>query len=319
MFSIPRRRGAAATSRLPIFLLALALAACGDAAPSPRAAPSDTAPANAPVTLVDDAGRTVTLPRPARRMVALIPSATETLLALGAAGQVVGRTDFDKGPAVDHLPSVGGGLDPSLEALVALRPDVVIGWAEAKNPKIRERLAELGIPLFTVQITDTADVYRTVASLGRLSGRARAADSLSASLRGELEAVRASVADLPRPRVFYVVWYDPPMTAGPGTFVSQIVEVAGGRTVFPDVQGDWPNVSVEELVRRQPDVVVLPTGETRDRLEELRRTPGWSELRALREGRVALLPADLLNRPGPHLGRAARRLRDALHPERAGR
>jgi iron complex transport system substrate-binding protein len=84
------------------------------------------------------------------------------------------------------------------------------------------------------------------------------------------------------------------------------------------VRGDWPNVSVEELVRRQPDVVVLPLGETSNRLEELKRTPGWRELRALREGRVVQLPADLLNRPGPHLGQAARALRDALHPERAG-
>lgn len=315
MFSIPSRHRVAATARLPL-LLALALAACGDAAPSAQAAPD--LPADSAVSVTDDAGRVVTLPRPARRVVSLIPSATETLLALGAGDHVVGRTDFDTSPAVAGLPSVGGGLDPSLESLVALRPDVVIGWSEAKNPKIRERLAELGIPLFTVQTTDTTDLFRTVGNLGRLVGRTRAADSLSASLRGELEAVRASVTGLPRPSVFYIVWYDPPMTAGPRTFISQIVEVAGGRTVFPDVQGDWPTVSVEELVRRQPDVVVLPVGEMKGRLEELRRTPGWSELRALHEGRVAQLPADLLNRPGPHLGQAARALRDALHPERAG-
>lgn len=315
MFSTPSRHRAALTPRL--LLLALALAACGDAAPSPRAV--SAAPADSAVSLVDDAGRAVTLPRPAGRVVSLIPSATETLFALGAGAQVVGRTDFDKGPAVAHLPSVGGGLDPSLESLVALRPDVVIGWAEEKSPKIRERLAELGIPLFTIQTTDTTDLFRTVGNLGRLTGHTRAADSLSASLRGELNAVRASVAGLPRPSVFYIVWYDPPMTAGPRTFVSQIVEVAGGRTVFPDVQGDWPTISVEELVRRQPDVVVLPVGEMKGRLEELRGMPGWSELRALREGRVAQLPADLLNRPGPHLGEAARALRDALHPARAGR
>jgi iron complex transport system substrate-binding protein len=238
------------------------------------------------------------------------------MIALGAGGRLVGRTDFDKGPALDSLPSVGGGLDPNLERLASLRPDLVIGW-ETHKPQVRERLRELGIPVFAVRTEDTTDVFRTIRNLGRLTGRAPGADSLAARLRGELEAVRASVAGLPRPSVFFVVWSDPPMTAGPNTFIAQIIGVAGGRTVFPDATQPWPTVSMEEVVRRQPDVVVLPVGESGSpRIDA--GGPGWRELKAMKGRGPVLLPADLVNRPGPGVGETARRLRDALHPERAG-
>lgn len=267
------------------------------------------------ITLTDDAGRAVTLPRAARRIVSLVPSANETLVGLGAADRLVGRTDFDEGPALDSLPSVGGGLDPNLEKLAALRPDLVIGW-ETHKPQLRERLAELGIPVFAVKTEDTTDVFRTIRNLGRLTGRAPTADSLAMRLRAEIEAVRASVEGLPRPSVLFVVWNDPPMTAGPGTFVMQLIGVAGGKPVFPELAELWPTVSMEQIVRRQPDVVVIPVGESGTPRFDA-RSPGWRELKAMQ--RPVLIPAGLVNRPGPGVGETARRLRDALHPERAGR
>ncbi len=299
---------------LPLLSL-LFLAACG----GDGAARADDAPADSAVSLVDDAGRTVQLPRPARRIVSLIPSATETLVALGATDRLVGRTDFDHGPAVDGLPSVGGGMDPSMEALLALRPDLVLGWETRGDQPVGRRLAELGIPAFMVSVEDTTDVFRTVANLGRLTGRDDAADSLAAALRLQLTEVRASVAARPQPTVFFLVWNDPPMTAGPGTFISQLVGVAGGRNVFADAGSDWPNVSLEAIVRRDPDFLVLPQGEKGGAHDvvRLRGEPGWREMRAMREGRTILVPANLMNRPGPRMGEAARRLRDALHSEAA--
>lgn len=269
----------------------------------------------AAITLTDDAGHTVSLPRPARRVVALVPSANETLVALGARELLAGRTDFDT--ALDSLPSVGGGLDPNLERLASLRPDLVIGW-ETSRPQLRERLRELGIPVFSIRTEDTTDVFRAIRNLGRLTGRTPSADSLAARLRGEIEAVRASVAGLPRPSAFFVVWHDPPMTAGPRTFIAELIGVAGGTILFPDATQPWPNVSMEEVVKRQPDVVVIPVGESGSPRVDL-RGPGWRELKSLRERGPALVPADLVNRPGPRIGETARLLRDALHPERKGR
>lgn len=296
-----------------------ALAACADAPPRPAGGdPADLA--SRTVTRTDDAGRLVALPRPARRIVSLIPSATETVVAMGLADLLVARTDFDAGPGVDSLPSVGGGVDPSLEALVSHRPDLVLTWATGKEAELRERLETLGIPVFAVDVTDTADIFRTVANVGALAGRTDAADSLAASMRAEIEAVRASVASRPTPSVFFIVWHDPPMTTGGGTFIHEMIGVAGGRNVFGDATEPWPNVALEEVVRRRPDVIVLPVGEKgAARLEELRREPGWRDVPAVREGRVVIVDAELMNRPGPRLGEAARRLAQALHPGSAAR
>jgi iron complex transport system substrate-binding protein len=292
----------------------LALAACGAEEGGARTS------AGAAVRATDDAGRAVTLPRPATRIIALMPSATETVVALGARGRLVGRTDFDTGLGVDSLPSVGGGLDPSVERIVSLRPDLVIGWETEGPGALRQRLEALGIPVFTMKTEDTTDVFRAIRNLGVLTGLGSAADSLSASIRGELDAVRRSVAGRPRPTVFYLAWHDPPTTAGSRTFVAQVIEAAGGRSAFPEPAALWPTVSLEELVRRQPQVIVVPDAEHgAARVAELRGAPGWRELRAMKEGRAVLVPADVVNRPGPRIGEAARRLRDALHPELAGR
>lgn len=294
----------------PLLLALLALTAgCGG-----RADAAAGAAAGSVLALTDDAGRTVRLERPARRVVSLLPAGTEALFAIGAGAQVVGRTRYDSDPAYAHLPSVGGGLDPSIEALVSLRPDLVVVFETAGESKLRAQLERLGIPVYAMATQDTSDIFRNVAHLGRLTGHVSEADSLLARLRGELEEVRASVEGLPRPRVLYVVGVEPAMTAGPGSFIIQLLGVAGGETVFPEPSVPWPQISLEEVVKRQPDVIMLPHGEDPNAsLERLRATPGWRELRAVREGQVVSVPADLMNRPGPGIGEAARRMRDALH------
>lgn len=300
--------------RLAALAAVLALAgACGGA--DARAG----APAESAITLTDDLGRVVSLAGPARRIVSLKPSATQTLVAMGATDRLVGRTDWDKDAALRHLASVGGTVRPNLEQLVALRPDLVLAW-ETTDPGTRQRIEEMGIPVFATRSHDTTDVFRSFASLGRLTGRTRAADSLAASVRAELAAVAASVRGVPRPSVFFVVWNDPPMTAGPDTYIGQLVDVAGGRTAFPELKREFAQVSMEEIVRRQPQVVILPQGEDGVlRMESLRQLAGWRELRALKGGATVELPADLVSQAGPRIGESARRLRDAIHPDRAGR
>ncbi len=307
-----------ADNRLLARILLAVLVAAGFSA-CERAGGNDDAAGGAAVSATDDLGRTVTLERPATRIVALVPSVTETVVALGAGDRLVARTDYDTSPEVAHLPSVGGGLDPSIEALLSLRPDLVVAWAQDRTPELRERLGGFGIPVFAVSTQDTADVFANIERMGALIGEDPEARALSARIRGELEEVRRSVEGREAPRVFYAVGTEPPMTAGPETFVIQLLELAGGRTIFPEVGSHWPVVSLEAIVRRQPEVIVLPVGDHSDRrARHLAGRPGWREMEAVRAGRVVEVPVDLMNRPGPHIAEAARQLRNALHGPRQG-
>ena len=265
------------------------------------------------VRIVDDAGITLRLPRAARRIVSLIPSATETLIALGAAPQVVGRTDYDVAPEVARVASVGGGIDPSVEAIVALKPDVVIAWDQNRRLRTHEKLIALGIPVVSLRTEDTSDVFRDIAQLGTISGHTARARSISDSIRADFRQVARSVIAAPHPVVFFVLFDEPPMTTSPATFVGQLITLAGGRLAFPENGPLWPTISMESLVQRAPDVIVLPRGEKGViTLEKLRQMPGWRDLDAVRQGRVVTIPANLVNRPGPRLGDAARALRNAI-------
>ena len=265
------------------------------------------------VRIVDDAGITLRLPHAARRIVSLIPSATETLIALGAAPQIVGRTDYDVAPEVARVASVGGGIDPSVEAIVALKPDVVIAWDQNRRLRTHERLIALGIPVVSLRTEDTSDVFRDIAQLGTISGHPARARSISDSIRAEFRQVARSVIAAPHPVVFFVLFDEPPMTTSPATFVGQLITLAGGRLAFPENGPLWPTISMESVVQRAPDVIVLPRGEKGViTLEKLRQMPGWRDLDAVRQGRVVTIPANLVNRPGPRLGDAARALRNAI-------
>ncbi|HEX6041821.1 helical backbone metal receptor [Longimicrobium sp.] len=291
-----------------ILLLAASLAACGgDAA---RAATADG------VRATDANGRVVTLDRPAARVISLVPSATDLLVAAGGRERLVARTDNDHAPELAPLPSVGG-MEPSVEKIVALRPDLVVILDMTSSRGLIDGLEAQGIRTFSLGTRDTTQTFAGLHALGRLTGVERGADSLAGRMRGELAAVAAR-APADTPTVFLVVNVDPPMTAGPETFMAQMVSVAGGRTAFPDLREDWAMISLEEVLRRQPDWLLTSTGQggTRERrLAQLRAAPGWRELRAVREGRVIALPSDLLARPGPRLAEAARLIQAELHPQ----
>jgi iron complex transport system substrate-binding protein len=273
----------------------------------------------APTEAVDDAGRTVRLDRPAERVVSLLPAATETLIALGAGGRLIARTDYDDAPEVAHLPSVGGGLTPNLEILTALRPDLVIVWEEAGGARVRPRLEALGIRVFALATRDTAGIFANVERFGRLLGLSPNADSLAATIRHDLATIQASVRGRPPPSVLYMVSMDPPMVAGPNLFIGEMIGVAGGANVFPELISASPHVSMEEIVARAPDLVLIPAeSDSLTLMRHLERSVGWRQLLATEKSRVRILPPDLLHRPGPSIVDAAWTLRDAIHPGATG-
>jgi iron complex transport system substrate-binding protein len=295
---MPRRRLPRALSAL-----VLALAGCGAPGPGRDANPAaDTTEHAATVhTYTDADGRQVRVAVPVTRVVSLVPSATMTLDALGARGVLVARTDYDTAAWAADLPSVGGGLQPSIEALVAARPELVIRFGGSQDTRTPARLDDLGIPQLAIRPDGIADVLSTVRTLGDLTGRVAAADSLVAAIRAELEDVRTRVQGTAPVRVAYVLGGDPPWVAGPGTYISELMTLAGGTNVFSDLGRLYAPVSPEELVERDIDVVLLAAGSTLDR--------------ALVQGsRVVEVNGDV-ERPGPDVGRSARDVARAIHPE----
>jgi len=302
---MPRRLAprAPAASFLALTLVVTGLAACGSSEDDSRRA---SVPTGADSVVVTDAdGHVVRLPGPARRIISLVPSVTLTLGALGAGGDVVARTDFDTASWTRSLPSVGGGLQPSIEAIVAVHPDLVVRFGGPQDTKTPERLSALGIPQIAVRPDRIEDVLDIIDLLGRVTGTTPVADSLVRSLRAKLDSVRASVAGLPKVRTVYVLGGSPPWVAGPRTYIDELITLGGGVNVFSDLDSKYAAVSPEELVARHVETVLTPPGSTFDR----RLLPG---------ARVETV-SSALELPGPAVVEAAREVARLLHPDaRAG-
>ena len=255
--------------------------------------------ASYPLQLVDDAGTRHTFEAAPRRMVSLVPSATEALLAMALADRLVGRTDYDRMPELTDLPSVGGGLQPNLEVLVSLDLDLVIRFAGDSDLATAERLTELGIPHFAVQPDGIEDVLAIIRDLGRITGASDAAEVLLNGIQINLDDVARRVAALSKPRVAYLLGGDPPWVAGPGTYIDELIGLAGGRNVFDDLGLLYAPVSMEALLDRDLDLILLSNGLTKP--PPLAHVPS------------AVLPASV-EIPGPGLGQAARDIARLIHP-----
>ena len=246
---------------------------------------------------------------PVHRIVSTMQSANEWLLALGAADRLVARTDFDRQPEFAHLPSIGGGLDPSPEAVAALHPDVVIGWQIRASVDLQTALQPFHIPVLSFETTDTADAFRQLARMGALVGREPQADSIARSLRGELAAIHAEACrEFAAPEtVFLVLWTEPPQTAGGGTWMTTLLETACLKNVFEDERIPWPTIGMESITARQPRFILTSRGDSvGKRLAQFRATPGWRDLDAIKAGRVLEIRGDRFARAWPTLPAPAR-------------
>ena len=246
---------------------------------------------------------------PVQRIVSTMQSATEWLVLMGESHRLVARTDFDHQPEIATLPSIGGGLDPSAEAIAALKPDVILGWRNRASADLQQALIPFHIPVLSFETTDTADVFRNLARLGVLVDRRQRADSLAAGLRAQLVAIKRDACPSgggDAPTVLLVLWTDPPMTAGGGTWMTTLLETACLRNLFGDLTASWPTVSLEAITTRQPDWILTSKGQPGQRLSELRSKVGWRDLTAVKTGRVIEIPGDLFARAGPTIADAAR-------------
>ena len=292
VYGIPLRRRFLAL--LPVLLAAGVAGAACDTAP----------PSRGTIRLVDDAGDTVHLEVPARRVVSLIPAATELLFAIGADSTVVGRTSYcDYPPAAKAAPDLGDGIKPSIEAVLAQQPDLVVLYNSGQNAAVADRLRELGIEALRINTDALSDVGRVARVLGKLTGHQRGADSVVAVFDTALAAAtRTNVAQ--RPKVLLLVWEQPPMTIGRGSFLNELVERAGGENLFADVAASSGVVSIEAVAARDPDLIFT----TADELPGFADRPEWRVVPAVRERRFLRVNGSEFNRPSPRAPAAIRHL-----------
>jgi iron complex transport system substrate-binding protein len=292
--------GPIAVRRLLSLAIALALAACG---PSP-------ADGGGAVVVVDDAGDSVAVRAPASRVVSLIPATTELLFAIGAGDVVVGRTQWcDYPPEALRVPDLGPGINPNLEAVLAAEPDLVILYNSAQHAAPASRLRALGIPALRLNTDALADVPRVGRLLGRLTGHEEGADSVRTAFDTALASAGAAGRRERRPRVLILVWEQPPMTLGRGSFLSELVERAGGENVFGDIASSSAPVSIEAVSARDPDLILTAAAGP----ASIADRPEWQVVRAVREGRFLRISGTEYDRPGPRSPAAIRRLAARLH------
>jgi iron complex transport system substrate-binding protein len=267
--------------------------------------------------VTDELGRRLEVPTEVRRIVSLAPNLTEIVFALGEGDRLAGDTQFcDYPPEAREKPHVGGPVNPNLEKIVSLAPDVVLASKSINRRDTVEALARIGVPVYVTDPRSLDGMLASVEHLGALLNAEKTAVPLVQQLRARLAELDRRLAGTPPRRVLFVVWIDPLITVGRGTFLADGLRRAGARSVV-DAEAEWPRISLEEMVRLQPEFLVFASArpeEVKRTIETLRTRPGWRDLNALRRGNVVVV-SDAINRPAPRMVDAIEQLARALHSE----
>jgi iron complex transport system substrate-binding protein len=258
--------------------------------------------------VTDDRGTVITVAQPPQRIVSLLPSLTETVCALDQCNRLVGVDRYSNYPAsVQKLPQVGGGLDPNIEAIVALKPDVVL---MATSSRVADRLQSLGIKVMALEPKTHADVQRVISKLGQLLGVADAEKIWRAIDTGVSAAAQSVPASARGTRVYFEV-NQGPYGAGEVSFIGETLTRLGAKNIIPAKLGPFPKLNPEYIVRANPDLIMIGQRSA----DGMAQRPGWSSIRALREQRVCMFStedANVLVRPGPRMAEGARLMAKCL-------
>jgi iron complex transport system substrate-binding protein len=300
-------------------LVLLALLSCRSEQ-SVRERPLLQAAAAFPVTVTDDDGVEVTIPAEPRRIVTFAPSNTEIVFALGLGDRLVGVSgDFDNyPPEAQSIEQVGGagdfGVDPNVEKLVSLEPDLLLAIAGGEHWK--ESVRDLGIPVFTVNATDFDDLLRDIETVGRITGAVVEAQGVIDTMVAEAESIETVAAGAPRGSCFFEAYFPPLTTVGPNTFIFDLLNRAGCDPVSAGASSDYPEWSVDRLVQEDPDVYLV-SSESGQSVEAVGKRPGFRQLSSVQEDNVVLIDSDLVSRPGPRVVDGLQALAEALNPDAA--
>jgi cobalamin transport system substrate-binding protein len=267
--------------------------------------------------VVDETGRGVRIPQPVRRIVSLAPNLTETIYALGLQDRLVGDTDYcDYPPDAQKKPKVGGGINPSLEVIASLHPDLVLVTKSFNRRETTQALDELGIASYATDPHTIADIASSTRTLADVFGVPESGASVAQDMQQRLADLQQRIGSLPPTRVLFVVWTQPLISVGKNTFLADALRHAGAISIVDSSQ-DWPQVSLEEIARLQPDYLVFADSHSENASREVEKfaiLPGWKILHAVENRRYAVI-SDAVNRPAPRIVSVIEELARQLHPE----
>jgi ABC-type Fe3+-hydroxamate transport system substrate-binding protein len=259
----------------------------------------------------DDFGDPIVVKAVPQRVVSLNPATTDIVFALGAGDRLVGRTHWDTYPAEAlSVPDLGSGIRPNVEAVLGARPDLVLLYASNDNRAAAADLRAAGVNTLALKIDSIAEFYRAARMIGALLGDSARGSVVADSVKKTLERVRAATASRARPTVFWHVWDAPLITIARGSYMNELVEIAGGTNIYADLADASPMVSIEDVLSRKPDYIITgPQG-----ADKIAKDPRWAESPAVKAGRVIVADTMLVGRPSVRLGEAAASLARMLHP-----
>jgi iron complex transport system substrate-binding protein len=267
-------------------------------------------------TFVDDLGRKIYLAKPPHRIVSLAPSVTEILYAVGAADRLVAVTQFcDYPPDAAHKPKIGG-TGPGIESLVALKADLILTPQTFVDPRLLDKLDQLKLTTYVMEAKTIEDVLSHIHTVGRILDQSAVATQLVSDLRRRIQRVKERTAGLSKSRLLYVLNNDPLMTVGPGSFIHHLIELAGAENVGATTAQAYPRISMENVLKQDPEVLVFPIGVSQGLSEgEQQQWPRWRGMCAVGSRRSYQIERVLMDRPGPRIVEGLERLAALLNPE----
>jgi iron complex transport system substrate-binding protein len=290
-----------------------ALSACGSDSEEPGASASPSAAAG-PITVTDDSGVEVTLDAPAEAIVSLAPANTEIAYAVGAGDKMVAGTSYDDYPEeAKALPKIGDFSNPNVEKIASYSPDLVLA-AGGIQDKLRAKLEGLGMTVYVVDPKSYDGVIATIDNVGKLAGTGDVAATVTDAMTAAREEVEAAVGDLPAATTFLEIYSEPLMTAGTDTFIDDMITIAGGENIGAAAGSGFPSFSTEVLVKTDPAVYIADSGSMSEP-GDISKRAGFSELTAVKDGKVYVIEDSIIARPGPRLAEGLKALAGYIHPE----
>lgn len=269
------------------------------------------------VMSIDDLGREVRFNHPPQRIVSLDPSITEILFALGLNNEVVGVTDYCDYPEQARSTSkVGGYINPNIEAIALLEPDLVVTTLKTNTPRLIQQLEDFGIKVFVLDPKKIEDIFENISALAKLTYRKERAKEIVGALKERLQEIKRKVAGISRPGVFLEMGKDPLISVGPGSFAHDLIEIAGGRNVASQSSSPYRRYTLEEILLADPEVIIICSMTPDDSsLAQKKWWKRWTNMSAVRNGRIYVIEANLLTRPGPRIIEGLMEIAKAIHPE----